>query len=141
MNFSTMNRPGHFSMNLDVSKIIKALHPFCKISIAMDDCTLPITIETSHASLEAAIAHIVAMCLEDVANFVTPPGWLSSNHTMIRRKLHAVIAGLRQKHGLRSTSLAEQGMEALRSTPCTKQCHYDALFAALERLKELEAQQ
>jgi len=38
-------------------------------------------------------------------------------------------------------SLAEQGMEALRSTPCTEQRHYDALFAALTRLAELEAQQ
>jgi len=35
-------------------------------------------------------------------------------------------------------SLAEQGMEALRSTPCTEQRHYDALFAALNRLAELE---
>jgi len=35
-------------------------------------------------------------------------------------------------------TLAEQGMEALRLTPCTKQRHYDALFAALNRLAELE---
>jgi len=35
-------------------------------------------------------------------------------------------------------SLAEQALEALRSTPCTEQRHYDALFAALERLKQLE---
>ena len=35
-------------------------------------------------------------------------------------------------------SLAEQGLEALRSTPCTEQCHYDALLAALNRLKQLE---
>jgi len=35
-------------------------------------------------------------------------------------------------------SLAEQGLAALRSTPCTEQCHYDALFAALNRLAELE---
>jgi hypothetical protein len=40
----------------------------------------------------------------------------------------------------RPPSLAEQGMEALRSTPCTSQRHYDALFAALNRLKELEVQ-
>jgi hypothetical protein len=38
-------------------------------------------------------------------------------------------------------SLAEQGLEALRSTPCTEQRHYDAMFAALNRLAELEAQQ
>jgi hypothetical protein len=38
-------------------------------------------------------------------------------------------------------TLAEQGMEALRSTPCTEQRHYDALFAALTRLAELEANQ
>jgi hypothetical protein len=38
-------------------------------------------------------------------------------------------------------TLAEQGMEALRSTPCTEQRHYDALFAALNRLAELEADQ
>jgi hypothetical protein len=38
-------------------------------------------------------------------------------------------------------TLAEQGMEALRSTPCTEQHHYDALFAALNRLAELEANQ
>jgi hypothetical protein len=38
-------------------------------------------------------------------------------------------------------SLAEQGMEALRSTTFEKQCHYDAMFAALKRLAELEAQQ
>jgi len=36
-------------------------------------------------------------------------------------------------------SLAEQGLEALRSTPCTEQRHYDALFAALNHLKQLEA--
>ena len=35
-------------------------------------------------------------------------------------------------------SLAEQGLAALRSTTCTEQCHYDALFAALTRLKQLE---
>jgi hypothetical protein len=38
-------------------------------------------------------------------------------------------------------TLAEQGMEALRSTPCTEQRHYDAMFAALNRLAELEARQ
>ena len=38
-------------------------------------------------------------------------------------------------------TLAEQGLEALRSTPCTEQRHYDAMFAALNRLAELEAQQ
>jgi hypothetical protein len=38
-------------------------------------------------------------------------------------------------------TLAEQGMEALRSTPCTEQRHYDAMFAALTRLAELEANQ
>ena len=35
-------------------------------------------------------------------------------------------------------TLAEQGLTALRSTPCTEQCHYDALLAALNRLKQLE---
>jgi hypothetical protein len=38
-------------------------------------------------------------------------------------------------------TLAEQGMEALRSTTCTEQRHYDAMFAALNRLAELEANQ
>ena len=38
-------------------------------------------------------------------------------------------------------SLAEQGMEALRSTMFCRQCDYEALFAALNRLAELEAQQ
>jgi hypothetical protein len=38
-------------------------------------------------------------------------------------------------------TLAEQGLEALRSTPCTEQRHYDAMFAALNRLAKLEAQQ
>jgi hypothetical protein len=38
-------------------------------------------------------------------------------------------------------TLAEQGMEALRSTTFEKQCHYDAMFAALKRLAELEAAQ
>jgi predicted aminopeptidase len=38
-------------------------------------------------------------------------------------------------------TLAEQGLEALRSTPCTEQRHYDAMFAALTRLAKLEAQQ
>jgi hypothetical protein len=38
-------------------------------------------------------------------------------------------------------SLAEQGMEALRSTPCTEQRHYNTIRAALNRLAELEAQQ
>jgi hypothetical protein len=37
-------------------------------------------------------------------------------------------------------SLAEQGLEALRSTPCTEQRHYDAMFAALNRLAELDQQ-
>jgi hypothetical protein len=36
-------------------------------------------------------------------------------------------------------SLAEQGMDALRQTPCREQCHYDAMFAAFKRLAELEA--
>ena len=35
-------------------------------------------------------------------------------------------------------SLAGQALEALRATPCTEQRHYDALFAALNRLKQLE---
>ena len=38
-------------------------------------------------------------------------------------------------------TMAEQGMEALRSTTFTRQCHYDAMFAALKRLAELEAKQ
>jgi hypothetical protein len=38
-------------------------------------------------------------------------------------------------------TLAEQGMEALRSTMFCRQCDYDALFAAINRLAELEAQQ
>ena len=38
-------------------------------------------------------------------------------------------------------TLAEQGMEALRSTTFEKQCHYDAMFAALKRLAELEPNQ
>jgi hypothetical protein len=52
--------------------------------------------------------------------------------------------GVRQLRAARRPkppTLAEQGMEALRSTPCTEQRHYDAMFAALTRLKELEAQQ
>ena len=38
-------------------------------------------------------------------------------------------------------TMAEEGMEALRSTTFTRQCHYDAMFAALKRLAELEAKQ
>jgi hypothetical protein len=38
-------------------------------------------------------------------------------------------------------SLAEQGMDALRNTPCREQCHYDAMFAAFKRLAELESNQ
>ena len=41
----------------------------------------------------------------------------------------------------RRSTLAEQGMEALRSTTFEKQCHYDAMFAALKRLAELEPNQ
>jgi hypothetical protein len=49
--------------------------------------------------------------------------------------------GLRAARRPKPPSLAEQGLEALRSTPCTEQRHYDAMFAALTRLAELEAQQ
>jgi hypothetical protein len=38
-------------------------------------------------------------------------------------------------------TLAEQGMEALRSTMFCRQCDYDALFAALNHLAELEDNQ
>ena len=48
---------------------------------------------------------------------------------------------LRSARRPKPPSLAEQGMEALRSTTCTEQRHYDAIFAALNRLAELEAQQ
>jgi hypothetical protein len=48
--------------------------------------------------------------------------------------------GLRAAMRPKPPTLAEQGMEALRSTPCTEQRHYDAMFAALTRLAELEAQ-
>jgi hypothetical protein len=49
--------------------------------------------------------------------------------------------GLRATRRPKPPTLAEQGLEALRSTPCTEQRHYDAMFAALTRLAELEAQQ
>jgi hypothetical protein len=54
--------------------------------------------------------------------------------------------GVRQLRAARrpshkSPTLAEQGMEALRSTMFCRQCDYDAMFAALTRLAELEAQQ
>jgi hypothetical protein len=49
--------------------------------------------------------------------------------------------GLRAARSLKPPTLAEQGLKALRSTPCTEQRHYDAMFAALTRLAELEAQQ
>jgi hypothetical protein len=52
-----------------------------------------------------------------------------------------LIADLRATRRPKPPTLAEQGMEALRSTPCTEQRHYDAMFAALTRLAELEAQQ
>jgi len=51
------------------------------------------------------------------------------------------IAELRAARRPNPPSLAEQALEALRSTPCTEQRHYDALFAALERLKQLENNQ
>jgi hypothetical protein len=47
---------------------------------------------------------------------------------------------LRNARRPKPPTLAEQGMEALRSTPCTDE-HYDTMFAALNRLAELEAQQ
>jgi hypothetical protein len=147
MNFSAMDKPGHFSMNLDVNKIVIALGPFCKISFAAEDCALPITIETNNVALEAGIANVVALCLEDVTNFVTPPGWLESGQTMIRRKLHAVITELRQKYGLRPPSLAEQGCNALDTyiygnpDHGDKEATYNTIRACLDRLKELEAKQ
>jgi len=52
-----------------------------------------------------------------------------------------LVKQLRAARRPKPPTLAEQGMEALRSTPCTEQRHYDALFAALNRLAELEAQQ
>ena len=52
-----------------------------------------------------------------------------------------ISAKLRTARRPKPPTLAEQGMEALRSTPCTEQRHYDAMFAALNRLAELEAQQ
>jgi len=45
---------------------------------------------------------------------------------------------LRAARRSKPPTLAEQGLTALRSTPCTEQCHYDALLAALNRLKQLE---
>ena len=45
---------------------------------------------------------------------------------------------LRNDRRPKPPTLAEQGLTALRSTPCTEQCHYDALLAALNRLKQLE---
>ena len=48
------------------------------------------------------------------------------------------VAAIRAARRPKAATLAEQGMEALRSTPCTEQRHYDALFAALNRLKQLE---
>jgi hypothetical protein len=48
---------------------------------------------------------------------------------------------LRSTRRPKPPTLAEQGLKALRSTPCTEQRHYDAMFAALTRLAELEAQQ
>ena len=57
--------------------------------------------------------------------------WLDYNCPSVGA--HHLRAALRPK-----PSLAEQGLAALRSTPCTEQCQYDALFAALTRLKQLE---
>jgi hypothetical protein len=50
----------------------------------------------------------------------------------------ALAARVRAARRPKPPTLAEQGLEALRSTPCTEQHHYDALFAALNRLKQLE---
>jgi hypothetical protein len=62
--------------------------------------------------------------------------WLEINGAP-RGVIDPLIAARRPK----PPTLAEQGLEALRSTPCTEQRHYDAMFAALTRLAELEAQQ
>jgi hypothetical protein len=51
------------------------------------------------------------------------------------------LRAARRRRPPKPPSLAEQGMAALRSTACTEQRHYDAMFAALDRLAELEAQQ
>jgi hypothetical protein len=56
----------------------------------------------------------------------------------------AIVGGadaLRAARRPKPPTLAEQGMEALRSTTFEKQCHYDAMFAALKRLAELEPNQ
>ena len=53
----------------------------------------------------------------------------------------ALADELRAARRPKPPSLAVLGMEALRSTPCTEQRHYDAMFAALNRIAELEAQQ
>jgi hypothetical protein len=58
-----------------------------------------------------------------------------------RQSLHLNGSHLRAARRPKPPTLAEQGMEALRSTTFEKQCHYDAMFAALKRLAELEPNQ
>jgi hypothetical protein len=55
--------------------------------------------------------------------------------------LEPAIDALRATRRPKPPTLAEQGLKALRSTPWREQRHYDAMFAALTRLAELEAQQ
>jgi hypothetical protein len=60
-------------------------------------------------------------------------------HLESNRCNQIVITTLRAARRPKAPSLAEQGMDALRNTPCREQCHYDAMFAAFKRLAELEA--
>jgi hypothetical protein len=58
-----------------------------------------------------------------------------------RQSLHINGSHLSAARRPKPPTLAEQGMEALRSTTFEKQCHYDVMFAALKRLAELEPNQ
>ena len=64
--------------------------------------------------------------LEACCEWLKGDGWCGS------------VASLRAARRPNPSSLAKQGMEALRSTTFESQCHYDAMFAALKRLAELE---
>jgi hypothetical protein len=57
----------------DIAQIMHELHKRCRVSISATD-TLPITLETNEASLQAGINSLSAAALRALADQVVPEG-------------------------------------------------------------------
>jgi hypothetical protein len=59
--------PAAQEVRLDLTQIMKTLHQYCRVSISATD-TLPITLETNDASLQAGINSLCATALRAAAD-------------------------------------------------------------------------